>query len=209
MAGYRKWLARIHDDAVYSGTTSQQLTLSNVPIAYNGYQYRLGLKAKCVTATTTGATLTVNANPIVTFPVNPINACGEVPMVITPVITSGSGTWSTHTWTGDIGPLNNYFVQSPTFNSQIAATYNLNYKVKDNNGCFGNADVQILVDAPDATFNQDINNGCTPAIVTFTKDMTGYVKFWWDFGDGSAKDWQPTLFTPLQMQVRHLFSILT
>jgi PKD repeat protein len=178
----------IYDGAVYSGTSSQQLTLANVPIAFNGNQYRLGLKAKCVTATTTGATLTVNANPIVTFAVNPINACGEVPMVLAPVITSGSGTWSTHNWTGDIGPLNNYFIQSPTFNSQIAGTYNLNYKVKDNKGCFGNADVQVLVDAPDATFNQDINNGCTPAAVAFTKDMTGYVKFWWDFGDGSPKD---------------------
>jgi len=87
-----------------------------------------------------------------------------------------------------LGPLNNYFIQSPTFNSQIAGNYVLNYKVKDNKGCFGNANVTVIVDAPDATFTQDRSNGCTPATVSFTKDMTGIAKFWWDFGDGSPVD---------------------
>ena len=39
----------IYDNAVYSGTTSQQLTLVNVPVTYNTYQYRLALKAFCTT----------------------------------------------------------------------------------------------------------------------------------------------------------------
>ena len=102
--------------------------------------------------------------------------------------TGGSGTWTSHLWTGDVGPLSNYFVQSPTFNSQIAGTYDLNYRVRDNNGCSGNGNVTVNVDAPDATFTQDKANGCTPATVAFTKDMTGIAKFWWDFGDGSPKD---------------------
>ena len=49
-------------------------------------------------------------------------------------------------------------------------------------------DVTVLVDAPDAFFTQDRSSSCTPATVTFTKDMTGVAKFWWDFGDGSPKD---------------------
>jgi PKD repeat protein len=179
----------LHDNAIYSGSTSQQLTLVTAPIALNGNQYRLALKAKCTTVNTTAATLTVNPNPVVDFSaVSPIHACGNVPLIINGNPTGGSGIWSTHLWTGDVGPLNNYFVQSPTFNSQIAGSYALNYKVKDNNGCYGNGDVTVIVDAPDATFNQDKSSGCTPAAVTFTKDMTGIAKFWWDFGDGSPKD---------------------
>jgi PKD repeat protein len=179
----------IIDNAVYSGTASQQLTLVTVPLALNGNQYRLALKAKCTTVYTTGATLTVNPNPVVNFSaVDPIHACGNVPLVINGNPTGGSGIWATHLWTGDIGPLNNYFIQSPTFNSQIAGTYALNYKVKDSKGCTANGDVTVLVDAPDASFSQDKSTGCTPATVTFTKDMTGIAKFWWDFGDGSPKD---------------------
>ena len=179
----------VHDNAIYGGSTSQQLTLITVPFTLNGNQYRLALKAKCTTVYSAGATLTVNANPVVDFSaVDPIHACGNIPLVIYGNPTGGSGTWSTHLWTGDVGPLNNYFVQSPTFNSQIAGTYNLNYKVKDSNGCYGNGNVTVDVDAPDATFTQDKSNGCTPATVTFTKDMTGIAKFWWDFGDGSPKD---------------------
>jgi PKD repeat protein len=91
-------------------------------------------------------------------------------------------------WTGDIGPLNNYRIQSPTFNSQIAGTFNLNYKVTDSNGCFASNDVNIIVDAPDAMFTADRITGCTPSVVTFTKDMTAVARFWWDFNDGSPVD---------------------
>ena len=176
----------VHDNAVYSGSTSQQLTLDQVPLALNGYLYRLALKAKCTTVNTLSGVLTVNPNPVVNFSaIDPIHACGSIPIVINGNPTGGSGIWSSHLWTGDIGPLNNYFVQSPTFTSQIAGTYLLNYKVKDSKGCSGNGNVTVLVDAPDATFNQDMSNGCTPLTVTFTKDMTGIASFSWDFGDGS------------------------
>jgi PKD repeat protein len=177
----------IYDDAVYSGTTSQQLTMVNVPLAYNGYQYRLGLKAFCATTYTNPATLTVNANPVVNFAA-PLNACGGVPLVLNGNPSGGSGSYNQHIWTGDVGPLNNYFVQSPTFTSQIAGTYNLNYKVRDTNGCYADDDLQVIVDAPDASFAQDMLLGCTPLTVNFTKDMTGISKFWWTFGDGSPKD---------------------
>jgi PKD repeat protein len=176
--------SEIYDNAVYSGTASQQLTLSNIPLAYNNYQFRLGLKARCTTVYTNAATLTVNANPVVTF-TSPVNACGDVPLTLNPVLSGGSGVWAQHLWTGDVGPLNNYFIQSPSFKSQIAGTYVLNYKVKDNKGCYGNSDITVVVDAPDAEFTQTAMNGCTPLAVTFNKDMTGYTNFTWDFGDGS------------------------
>ena len=119
---------------------------------------------------------------------DPLNACGGVPVVINGNPSGGSGVWTSHQWTGDIGPLNNYYIQSPTFSSMIAGTFTLNYKVKDSNGCFANDDITVIVDAPDATFTQDKLSGCTPSTVTFTKDMTGIAKFWWDFNDGSPID---------------------
>ena len=138
----------IHDNAIYSGTTTQQLSIVDVPLAYNNNRYRLALKAICETSYTNGAILTVNSLPVISFASDPINACGGVAQFITPVITGGSGTWTQHIWSGEVGPLNNYFIQSPTFKTMIAATYNLNYKVKDSNGCYGEKAVAVVVDAP-------------------------------------------------------------
>src|SRR5664280_170135 len=176
---------QIYDDAIYSSTMSQQLTVMNPPVSYNGYQYRLALKAYCQDVYTLPATLTVHANPVVNFVPASIPACGGVAQTLTPLITSGSGTWSQHTWTGDIGPVNNPNIQTPLFMTLLAGTYNLNYKVRDNNMCYGNGNLTVVVDAPDATFTQDAISGCTTLSVQFTKDMTGYTSYTWDYGDGS------------------------
>ncbi|HRC88536.1 MAG TPA: PKD domain-containing protein, partial [Bacteroidales bacterium] len=179
----------IHDDAVYSGTTTQQLALVNVPESYNGNRYRLALKAACANSYTNEAVLTVWSNPVVDFSsVSPLNACGGVPLVLNGNPTGGSGIYTQHIWTGDVGPLSNYFIQNPTFKSQIAGTYNLNYKVRDSNGCYADDNLVVNVDAPDAFYSRDITAGCTPLTVSFTKDMTGISEFWWDFGDGSPVD---------------------
>jgi PKD repeat protein len=179
----------IRDNSIYSGTSSQQLTVANMPLTYNGNLYRLAYKAKCTTVYSNTAMLTVNANPVVDFSsLDPIKACGDVPLVINGNPTGGSGTWTTHLWTGDVGPLDNYNIQSPTFNSKVVNSYTLNYKVTDSNGCYSSDNVTVIVDYPDATFIRDKSSGCTPVTVTFTKTMTGITKFWWDFGDGSPKD---------------------
>ena len=147
------------------------------------------MKATCDTVNTPAATLTVNANPIVDFSsVDPIPACGGVPIVINGNPSGGSGTFTQHRWTGDIAPLNNYFIPSPTFNSFGTGNYNLNYRVTDSNGCTANDDVTVTVDSPSAQFIQDADYGCTPVPVTFTKNMTGISRWWWNFGDGSPLD---------------------
>jgi PKD repeat protein len=175
----------IYDNAVYSGTRTQQLSFINPPYALNGLRYRLALKASCGTVYTNEATLTVNQNPAVSFVPSAINACGGIASSMTPVISGGSGTWSQHSWSGDVAPLNNYMVQNPQFKTLIPAVYNLTYTVRDNKGCTGTGSIAVTVDSPDATFVQDVPSGCTPAIVNFTKDMTGISSWTWDFGDGS------------------------
>ena len=177
------------DNATYIGTNTQQLAIMNAPVGLNGNQYRLALISACTTTYTNAATITVNANPVVDFSaIDPISACGGVPIVINGNPTGGSGIYSQHRWTGDVGPLNSYTVQSPTFNSLITGTYNLNYRVTDSKGCTANDDVAVTVDSPSAQFTQDADYGCTPLTVTFTKDMTGFSKWWWNFGDGSPLD---------------------
>ncbi len=174
----------IYDDAIYSGTTSQQLSLIDIPGSFNNYRYRLALKAFCATTTTNSATLTVNPLPVVTFASDTLFACGGSGQVITPNIPAGPLPF-THSWTGDIGPLNNYFIQAPTFKTLIPGSYNLYYRVMDGNGCFGEDSVVVSVDAPDATFAHVVSMGCTPATVGFTKDMTGMASWTWNFGDGT------------------------
>ncbi|HQH24765.1 MAG TPA: PKD domain-containing protein [Bacteroidales bacterium] len=176
----------IYDNAHYAGTTTQQLSI--IDINYDDFhnnRYRLALKAFCATAYTNAAVLTVNRLPVVSFTDDPIPACGDVPLVITPVITGGTAPWKSHSWTGDIGPLNNYFSPAPTFRTRIAGTYDLTYRVVDDNMCAGEGSVSVVVDAPDATFTQDISMACTPATVKFSKDMTGMKSWEWNFGDGT------------------------
>ncbi len=176
----------IYDNANYAGTTTQQLSV--IDISYDEFhnnQYRLALKAFCETAYTSPAVLTVNRLPVVTFADDPVQACGDIPLVITPEINQGTAPWKSHSWSGDIGPLNNYFSATPTFRTRIAGTYNLTYRVVDDNMCAGEGSVSVVVDAPDATFTQDVSMACTPATVKFSKDMTGMNSWVWNFGDGS------------------------
>jgi PKD repeat protein len=179
----------IVDDAVYFGSGTPQLSILSAPVALNGNQYRLGLTGTCTAPYTTPATLTVNANPVVDFSaIDPVLACGGVPVVINGNPTGGSGTYAQHRWTGDVNLLNSTSIQAPTFKSQTSGDFNLNYKVTDNKGCTANDDLVVKVDSPSAFFTKDVDNGCSPLSVTITKDMTGIAKFWWNFNDGSPVD---------------------
>mgnify|MGYP003775021531 CR=1 FL=1 len=177
----------IYDNSNYSGTMTQQLTIIDAPLGFDGYRYRLALKAVCATVYTDAATLTVNTNPVVDFSaVDPIAACGGVATVIDGNPTGGSGIYTQHTWTGDVGPLSNYSVQSPTFLTSVAGNYILTYKVQDSNGCVAEGDVEVIVEMPDASYTMNTTQGCTPTEVTFTKDMSGVDHWEWDFGDGTT-----------------------
>ncbi|MDC7999154.1 T9SS type A sorting domain-containing protein [Gilvibacter sediminis] len=55
----------ITDDSVYSGATTTTLSLQNVPISYDGYQYRATLENACGDTLNT-ATVTLSVNPVCT-----------------------------------------------------------------------------------------------------------------------------------------------
>ncbi len=182
------WM-NLADDINHIGSTSQQLNVLNAPIALDGYRYRLALVSICDTVYSDPVTLTVHPNPVVDFSaIDPLAACGGVPLVIEGNPTGGSGIWSQHRWTGDVGPLNNYFIESPVFNASITGNYNLTYRVTDSHGCYAEDNLTVIVDSPSALFSQNVDFGCTPLPVTFSKDMSEVAKWWWDFGDGSPLD---------------------
>ena len=177
----------ITDGATYGGTTTNQLTILNAPVSMNGYKYKLGLVAACTTTYTNAATLTVNPNPVVDFTaIDPILLCGGTPITINGNPSGGTAPYTVHQWTGDVGPLSSYNIQSPTFNSSVAGDYTLNYKVTDSKGCIANDNVVVKVEKPTASFTADVTSGCPALTVNLTNSSTGYTSLAWDFGDGNT-----------------------
>ena len=177
----------LHDDVVYSGTNAGQLAVFNPPVSLNGKLFRMALQGICSAVYTNAVALTVNANPVVSFPA-PLYACGGTPVVIDGNPQGGSGVYPSSRWTGDVGPLSSTSVQAPVFTSQLQGDFYLNYSVTDSKGCSANGDLVVKVDYPSAQFNRDEGSGCNPLTVSFTKDTAGITKFWWDFDDGSPID---------------------
>ena len=177
----------LFDNAIYSGTTSQQLALVGIPVGYNGYRYRLGLKAVCTTSYSNSATLTVNPAPVVDFTaIDPIDLCGGVSLMLNGSPAGGTAPYTQHRWGGDIGPLNSFTSQTPTFRTSIQNDYTLYYTVTDSKGCKGSDTLVVRVERPVAMFMPSTNAGCTDLAVTFTNSSTGYASLLWTFGDGNT-----------------------
>ncbi len=178
----------IYDNAIYRGTATRQLTVSDIPVEFNGNKYRLAFRNSCSEVFSAGATLLVNANPVVTFNPDILHVCGRVPVELNGNPSGGSGIWESHLWTGEIAPLNEYSIMAPVFKSGAMGSYELNYRVRDSKGCYGSDDITVVIDSPGAEFTQSTPDGCTPVTVSFNKDMSAVLKFRWDFGDGSPVD---------------------
>ncbi|MDX9812233.1 MAG: PKD domain-containing protein [Bacteroidales bacterium] len=178
----------VTDEAPYLGARSQQLNIMNVPLSYDGYRYRLAFITSCAVVYTDEVALTINANPVVSFTEDPVFACGGEDNILNGNPSGGSGVFTSHRWTGDVGPLSSYVDANPVFNTLVPGDYYLNYRVQDSNGCTATGDVTVTVDSPSAMFTHDADFGCTPLPVTFEADLDEVVKWWWDFDDGSPLD---------------------
>jgi subtilisin-like proprotein convertase family protein len=68
--------ANVSNGGVYSGATTSTLSLTNVPVSYNGYQYRDSISTGngCGSLLSTVGTLRVNTNPVVTISAAPITS---------------------------------------------------------------------------------------------------------------------------------------
>ncbi len=81
-------------DSEYSNETTSVLSIDNVPLAWNGYQYRLEITGSCGSPVYTGiATLTINSIPrITTQPSVPASVCEDIGVINLSITKSGTGT---------------------------------------------------------------------------------------------------------------------
>jgi predicted transcriptional regulator len=121
--GGTNWLD-LSDGGVYSGTTTNVLTLTTVPIGLDGYKYQCVVADACSGVTTDIATLTVNpvANPLaVTAEADPILICEGEMTQLDAIASGGSGSY-TYTWISDpTGFTSN--IQNPTDSPLVTTTY--------------------------------------------------------------------------------------
>ncbi|PQJ78506.1 T9SS type B sorting domain-containing protein [Polaribacter porphyrae] len=77
----------ITDNVIYSGTTSNTLQITNTPLSYNNYQYRVLLRrvGNACTTTSNSITLTVNPKPIILNSIIQLNQCADNPNEITTI----------------------------------------------------------------------------------------------------------------------------
>jgi gliding motility-associated-like protein len=82
--------------------------------------------------------------------------------------SGGSGTYTTHSWTGDISHLDNSSIQAPTVQATATATtYNMTYTVTDDNGCQGSDAIVVVVNGGlNVDAGSDVNI-CDGDLVTF------------------------------------------
>ncbi|MHC1731146.1 MAG: PKD-like domain-containing protein [Bacteroidales bacterium] len=174
----------LSDGPVYQGTQTPQLVITSATTAMNGWHYRLEITGPCGLYYTREALLTVNAWPTTQIaPVDTLLICGGVPTQLHGHPAGGSGVYSSHRWFGDIGPLSQFNIENPMFNTSMAGYYRLVYQVTDSKGCVGLDTLVVEVEKPVAMFTADVPSGCQPLTVNFTNGSSGYTSLLWNFGD--------------------------
>ena len=111
----------------------------------------------CGAAVPTEKSVTVNNLPTSDLSINATTACQNTDLALDGNPSGGSGTYSTHLWTGTgAAHLDNTGSETPTFNCPTPASYNLTYTVTDNNGCKGSDNMAITVNTgPSVTVGAD------------------------------------------------------
>lgn len=91
-------------------------------------------------------TVTVNANPVTSITPDPAVVCAGNSLSMNGSPAGGSGTYSTHLWSGvGAGSLSSTNTPAVTFNNIIAGSYALTYAVTDNLGCSGSDSITVTV----------------------------------------------------------------
>ncbi|MBK9335084.1 MAG: HYR domain-containing protein [Lewinellaceae bacterium] len=119
--------------------------------------------------------VTVHANPTAAISPDPAAVCAGIDLALNGNPTGGSGTYTTHSWSGaGADSLNFSNIQEPTFNSAAAGDYELIYSVTDNNGCKGSDNITVTVHAnPTASILPDPAAVCAGFDLALDGNPTG------------------------------------
>jgi gliding motility-associated-like protein len=90
--------------------------------------------------------VTVNTNPTASITPDPAVACQGVAIPLNGNPSGGSGVYTSHAWTGDIGILSSTILPNPTVSaSTVSGVYNLTYTVTDNNNCIATDNIEVTI----------------------------------------------------------------
>ncbi|MCU4166396.1 PKD domain-containing protein [Carboxylicivirga caseinilyticus] len=96
---------------------------------------------------------------------------------------SGGALPYTHLWKGDITPLNNINVQTPQFITSDEGNYELIYRVTDDNSCYDEDTILVVVDSVAIIFANDYIELCTGSSKAIEPNPVGgsgvYVQHTW------------------------------
>ena len=92
--------SNVSNGGIYAGATAATLTLTNVPVANNGYLYRCVATNTSGSANSNAATLTVNAAfvPVTGITGVPVSATAGVPLTLSGTVTPANATNKTIVW---------------------------------------------------------------------------------------------------------------
>jgi subtilisin-like proprotein convertase family protein len=160
--------ANIANGGVYSGATTNTLTITGATAAMSGYRYRAVLNGTCAPAVnSTGAVLTVNALPVVT--ISPSGqVCGGVAGTIGTALTASGA--NSYTWSPVTGLYTNAAATIPYTGGNAATVYaapavNTVYTVTGTStatGCSNTATISVVYTPAAPTVSPASVTKCLP-----------------------------------------------
>jgi hypothetical protein len=118
----------------------------------------------------------VNQNPIAL--IANATVCQNDVLVLDGKPSGGSGTYTTHAWTGavvDIANVSPLDSQTPSFSTSVSGTYTVNYAVTDSKTCTGGATIQVVVNAlPSTSYSPQPLEVCAGSSLFITASTKPY-----------------------------------
>ena len=135
----------VSNNANYSGATTNTLTITNPPIAWNGYFYRVMVNgaAPCPSVPSNNVVLTVN--PLPTIVINASPYFNLLPGLSTTLFSTVSPAAATYTWYKNGAPVSGATASSLLLRIDDQGVYYL--KVLDVNGCTNTSNSITIADS--------------------------------------------------------------
>jgi len=127
-AGY----SNLNNAGIYSGATSNLLTITNTPVSVNGYQYRCIVSGTCTPpATSNGAVLIVNSLPSVTAQPNDSTICAGTNASFS---VAATGTGISYQWQLSTGLAYSNISNGGVYNGATTNTLSISSAIASMNG---------------------------------------------------------------------------
>lgn len=161
----------LSNGGIYTGATTQSLSLTNLPSSVNGYKYRCVIAASCTTGTATSNAATLTINTLPAFSGNPINTtiCAGANASFS---VSASGTGITYQWQLNSGSGFSNITNGGVYAGSASATLNVSNVNTGMNGYQYRCYVTGTCSPSAASTTATLNVNPATAIITHPSDVT-------------------------------------